>query len=278
VNTKRVLLLAVVTVAVLSFSCLILPGTVANIYVAIMHPLALFCGFVCALRIAVTYRKQLKKSFLFLALFLLLYIPANILSLWKYLSSIMGTNTMYLVLLLQIVAYTMLITSCVYTMRVINVRRMNRYGWISLGIMIPLCVFVVVYEIPWALGHVSLNPTVTILRMVIRVFDMVIILMLMPVLFLYLQYLRQKHQKQESITFSLTIGALIFTLFSTYIFQLSTGLSLDTISNEYFQKGSLLDTIYMLGYLLMATGLFIHLKYDEWGYKTIDRFMTGNFT
>ena len=272
-NPKRILLFTVIIMAVLSFSCLILPDTVASIYVTVMHPLALFLGFVFALRVASTYRKQLKKSFLFLALFLLFYIPTNIPSLWKYLASLMGTNTIYLVLLLQIIDYAMLIISCVYTLSVIDVKRMNRYGWISLGLMIPLCVFVVVYEIPWMMEYISLNPIATISMMVIRVFDMTIILMLMPVLFLYLQYLRQKHQ--ESVTFSLTMGALIIILLSTYVFQLRTGLSLYTISREYFQKGSLLDAIYMLGYLLMATGLFVHLKYDEWGYKTIDKFMTG---
>ena len=262
--------------AVLSFSCLILPDTVASIYVTVMHPLALFLGFVFALRVASTYRKQLKKSFLFLALFLLFYIPTNIPSLWKYLASLMGTNTIYLVLLLQIISYAILITSCVYTLSVIGVKRMNRYGWISLGLMIPLCAFVIVYEIPWMIENISLNPIGTMVMMVIRVCDMAILLMLMPVLFLYLQYSRQKHQ--ESVTFALTMGALIFTLLSTYVFQLTTGLSLYTISSEYFQKGSLLDAIYMFGYLLMATGLFVHRKYDEWGYKTIDKSMAREFT
>ncbi len=277
-NPKRILLFTVVIMAILSFSCLILPDTVASIYVAVMHPLALFGGFVFALRVASIYRKQLKKSFLFLALFLVFYMLANIFSLgeWKYLISLMGTNTIYLVLLLQIITYAMLITSCVYTLSVIDVKRMNRYGWISLGMMIPLCVFVVVYEIPWMIENISLSPMVTILRMVIRVIDMAVILMLMPVLFLYLQYLRQKHQ--ESVTFSLTMGALIIALFSTYVLQLATGLSLDTISREYYQKGSLLDAIYMFSYLLVATGLFVHRKYDEWGYETIDKFMTGERT
>ena len=272
-NTKRILFIAVFVTSVLAFCCLILPETAAGIYTAVMHPLALFVGFVLALRVTSIYEKGLKKSFLFLSLFLILFMLANIFALWKFLHSLLGSNTVFLVLLLQMATYAMLITSCVYTLRVIEVRRMNRYSWISLGMMLALCIYIVLYQVPWVVTEFSNSPVAAIMNMLIRVFDMSIILMLLPVLFLYLQHLRRK--AQESITFALTMGALIFTLLSTYVFQLAMGVSIDTIAIEYFQKGSVLDAIYILGYLLIAAGLYAHRKYDEWGYNAIDKTMSG---
>lgn len=273
---RRILIIAVLIAAALSFSCLILPETVAGIYASIMHPLTLFVGFILALRVASIYERELKKSFLFLSLFLILYMLANIYPLWKCLHYLMGDNTLYLVLLLQVVDYSMLITSCVYTLKVIEVKRMNRYGWIALGMMFPLCVYVVYYEVPWWSTMIADNLAVAISQMLIRVFDMSITLMLLPVLFLYLQYLRQK--AQESITFALSMSALVFAMFSTYVFQLAMGVSIDTIASEYFQKGSVLDTVYIFGYLLIAVGLYAHRKYDEWGYSMVDRAMAGERT
>lgn len=272
-DPRRILLVAVLVVGALSFSCLFLPEMVARIYASIMLPFALLIGFILALRVASIYEKELKKSFLFLSLFLILYMLANILALWEFLYSLLGPNTVLLVLLLQVVVYAMLITSCVYILKVIDVKRMNRYGWVSLGVMLPLCIYVVLYEVPWVVTEISVNPVVAIFRMMIRVFDMSIILMLLPVLFLYLQYLRQT--AQESITFTIIMGGLIFSLFSTYVFQLAMGISVDTIATEYFQKGSILDTIYIFGYLIVAAGLYVHRKYDEWGYNVVDRAMAG---
>lgn len=272
-DPRRILFVAVLVVGALSFSCLILPEMVASIYASIMIPLALLIGFILALRVASIYEKELKKSFLFLSLFLILYMLANILALWEFLYSLLGQNAVFLVFLLQVVVYAMLITSCVYILRVIDVKRMNRYGWISLGLMFPLCVYIVVHGAPSLVTASLVSLIVAISQLMVMVFDMTIILMLLPVLFLYLQYLRQT--AQESITFTFIMGGLIFSLFSTYVFQSVMGVSWYIIAEEYSQKGSILDTLYIFGYLIVAAGLYVHRKYDEWGYNIVDRAMAG---
>ena len=268
-DPRRILIIAIFISAALSFCCLTLPDIAAGIYTSIMHPLILFIGFVLALMAASIYQKELKKSFLFLSLFLIFYMLSNILILWEFLYTLLGYNAVFLVLLFQVATYAMLITSCVYTLKVIEVKRMNRYGWIFLGVMLPLCIYIVIYGVPSMINAILVNPTVAVLQMMIRIFDMSIVLMLFPVLLLYLQHLRAK--AQESLTFTFIMGGIIIILISTYIFQLALGVSLDTIYSNYFQKGSILDAIYIFGYLIVAAGLYVNRKYDDWGFRMIER-------
>lgn len=265
---KYIILIAGLIVAALSLLSFILPHPIAGIYASIMQPLALFLGFVLALKVASIYAKELKKSFIFLSLFLLLYMVANILILWEFLYSVLGSSTVFLVLLLQAIDYAMLIASCVYTLKVIEVKRMKPYGWIFLGLLLPLCVYIVIQGIPLLTATFSDSPSVAVSRMMVRIIDMSVVLMLLPVLLLYIQHLRAK--AQESITFTFIMGGLIFTLLSTYIFELA-GIPLDVLVTDYFQKGSALDVTYIFGYLTMAVGLYANMKYDEWGFRTIEK-------
>lgn len=268
-NPRRVLLIAIFVAAALSFSCLAFPDEAANIYTSIMHPLILLIGFILALRVAQIYEKELKKSFLFLSFFLLLYMLSNILPLWEYLYAVLGYNAVFLVLVLQVVTYAMLITSGVYTVKVIQVRRMNRFGWVCIGLMLPLCVYIVVYEIPHIISLASVDLPLAIARMMVRVLDMAIVLMLLPVVLLYIQHLREK--AQESISFTFVMGGLIFSMLSTYVIQLAMRVPLEIIASEYFHTGSILDATIIFGYLLLIAGLYAHRNYDDWGYKMIEK-------
>lgn len=272
-NPKLILLMAVLLAGALSFSSLVLPGPAASLYAAVMQPLTLFLGFTLALRVAFRYKKDLKKSFLFLSLFLLLYSLANIHLLWVFLYASLGSLTTTLILLLQVTDYAMLLASCVYTLRVIEVKALNRYGWALLGLAFALGAYVVAYGLPALLESLSALPLVALSRLMIRVVDMAVVLMLIPVLLLYLQHSRAK--AQESVTFTFIMGGLILSITSTYIFQLVLGVSLDTMAREYFQKGSLLDAIYIFGYLLIAAGLYAHSKYDQWGFEAVERALLG---
>jgi len=178
-------------------------------------------------------------------------------------------TTVVLVQLLQALDYAMLITSCVYTLKVIEVKRITLYGWISLGLFLLLCIYIVAYEVPSTIASFPVNPQSSVSRMMIRIFDMSVVLMLLPVLLLYIQHLRAI--AQESVTFSLVMGGLVFSLLSTYVFELFTAMSLDVIATGYFQKGSILDVAYIFGYLIMAVGLYANMKYDEWGFRTIEK-------
>ncbi len=265
---KCTLLIALVVALSLSLICLVLPGNWASFYVAVMHPFVLLAGAILALKVASIYQKELKRAFISLSIFLVLYMIGNVFILWQLLYALLGDNIDFVVLLLQWLDYAALITACVYTVKVIQVRRMNRLGWAFLFLMIPLCIYIIVYGIPTMLSVMPVTPAMAISGMMVRVFDMAVILMLVPVLFLYLQYLKSKGQ--ESLTFTLIMGGLIFSLISTYIFQMALALPQERIA-EYFQKGSLLDAGYIFGYLTMVIGLYAHWKSDEWGFKMIEK-------
>jgi len=266
-DRRFILILAIIGAVLLSVLSFIIPKNVGSVYVSVMQPLALFMGFLLAFEVSLNYGRELKKSFLFLSLFLLLYMVSNILPLWQYFYSSLGnTTTLYLIQILQIACYAMVLTSCAYTLRVIEVKRINRYGWIFIGLLALLCVYIVIRNLP-TMNAISADPTTQILRLLITIFDMAIILMLVPVVLLYIQHLKSK--AKESITFMLIMGGLIFSIISTYIFELATGMSLDKIATDYFQKGSVLDAIYIFSYCIIAIGLYGNIKYSEWGYQAI---------
>ena len=275
-DRRRILIIAIIGAALLSVLSFIIPKNAGSVYSSVMQPLVLLLGFALALKVALNYGRELRKSFLFLSLFLLLYMVSNILSLWQFLYSSLGnTTTLYLIQILQIACYAMVLTSCAYTLKVIEVKRINRYGWIFIGLLVPLCLFILIRNLP-TMSAISDNPTTEILRLLITIFDMAIILMLTPVVILYIQHLRAK--AKESITFTLIMGGLIFSIISTYIFELASGLSLDKIAADYFQKGSVLDAIYIFGYCIIAVGLYGNIKYSEWGYQAIVKALSSKET
>ncbi len=76
-SRRNILITAVVIVALLALVSLLFqrfsPPNIAHYYTLVLQAIALFLGFVLALRVANIYNKDLKKSFLFLSLFLLFY-------------------------------------------------------------------------------------------------------------------------------------------------------------------------------------------------------------
>src|SRR5271157_950247 len=177
-DRRFILVIAIIGAVILSVLSFIIPKNVGSVYVSVLQPLALFLGFLLALKVSSNYGRELKKSFLFLSLFLLLYMISNILPLWQYLYSSLGnTTTLYLIQILQIACYAMVLTSCAYTLRVIEVKRINRYGWIFIGLLVLLCVYILIRNLP-TMNAISADPTTQILRLLITIFDMAIILML----------------------------------------------------------------------------------------------------
>jgi len=259
-DRKRILLIAVIGAAALAFLCLILPANVAYYYVLIMHPLTLLAGFIFALQVSTIYTGDLKKSFLFLSLFLLVYVPVNIQPLVQYLIPIMGN---YGLLVLQILNYALLLASCFYTVKVIDVKRMNRYGWLFLALLTPLCLYIIYHSFQLVRGSNMNDAAAAIVGVLIPVIDMAVVLMLVPVLFLYLQYL--KAQAQESITFTFIMVGLILNFFPVYIIEIFVSASSQIVNN------TIMNAAYLFSYLLMAIGLYANRKYDDWGFKMIEK-------
>ena len=106
-----------------------------------------------------------------------------------------------------------------------------------------------------------------------RILDAVLIIVLVPVLWLYVQYL--KSQQRQSLTFTIIIFGIVCATVFDYLFEL-----IIKVFPRLLTEGSPLYTtipemLFIYGYLIIAVGLYAHRKQDEWGYKTVDRAMAG---
>ncbi len=263
-NPKRVIITGILIALILALICVFFPRALAGFYTSTLPPISLFAGGVMAVRVAKNYRRELRYSFLCLSAFLFLYMLSNLQIFWNVAESLAKNNIALFILAYQTLDYGLLIASCLFTLRVVEVKKLNRYGWGLLAIMFPFCVYAVVSDVP---VDTSLAiPAISALM--VRVFDMAIILMLVPVLVLYVQHLKLK--AQESTSFTLIMGGVIFSLISTYIFQMAMGISSENLAT-YFQTGSPLDAAYIFGYTVIALGLYVQMRYDEWGFSIIDK-------
>ncbi len=333
-----------------------LPAGVWRTYVDVVQPLALLIGSFLALYVSFIYRKELKAAFVFLSVFLLIYALAIVLFLSfspilvPYLETqIGGTEIRSLVQAIQFINYAIIFFFCINLLRVIDVTKLDRNGWIIFGVTVPFCgllaiypewtlvkdiwnqalpaisyiatqlrdyaVIIVLIPVLWlyvqylksrqrqtltftvitfgaALGLailfwvlLAVYPVLPVIRdiwsqelssisyIAMRILDAVLIIVLVPVLWLYFQYL--KSQQRQSLTFTVIIfGIVVFTLFD-YLFQLIT-----KVFPRLLSEGSLLHTtipeiLFICGYLIIAVGLYAHRKQDEWGYKAVDRAMAG---
>lgn len=249
-------------ILLISLTCVLVPKNIAADYTLRMMQISLFFGFVCALRAAQTHVKELRKTFLFLGLFIFFMLLSNISIFWDILISTFGAWS-YLGLFVAGIAYIMLITSCTYMLKVIRVKRLHKHEWIILGTMFIMGAIIVLFPLLKA-SNSSLDLVVSVL---FRFFDVMITMMLLPVILLY------RHQSNlestESITFTITVIGIILSTIGDWLFEMISGISHQELATM-FHTGSLLDSLYLFSYLLVALGLFVHINYGAWSLKNID--------
>lgn len=188
---NHILLLVVAITAVVALTGLIpvalgVQTSIAGGYALALQLVSLFVGFLLAIRVSTIYNKELKRSFIFLSLFLLFYMISSPLILWEYIVNVLGSQaTILLLLAFQALTYAMLITSCVYTVKVIEVRRMKVFGWTIFGIVMAFGVFIIVEGLLSIVPSIPQDAVGAISNIFIRFFDMAIIMMLVPVFILY---------------------------------------------------------------------------------------------
>ncbi len=348
--------IALSLIAIPALITLFLPARIMSTYVDVVEPLSLLIGAFLALYVSFSYRKQLKAAFIFLSVFLLIYALAIVLFLsfspilLPYLEPYLeDAEILSLVQSVQFINYAMLFFFCINLLKVVDITRLNRNGWILFGVTVLLCGFLAIYPVSslirdiWMralpvivyIARQLLNAAViiilipvlwlyvqhlksrqrqpltltviifgavlgltilfslflaiypvlspirdvwsqtlpTISYITIRLLDAALIIVLVPVLWLYVQYLES--QQRQSLTFTVIIfGIVFFTLFD-YLFQ-----SIIELFPRLLTEGSPLyttvpETLFIYGYLIIAVGLYAHRKQDEWGYRTIDRAMEG---
>ncbi len=263
-NPRRVITAGILIALALALVCILSPPPFAGFYASAVPPVSLFVGGIMAARVAKNYRKELRYSLITLSAFLILYMLSNLRLFWDIAESLTKNNIALFILAYQTLDYGLLIASSIFTLKVVEVKKLSRFGWGLVAVMFPFCVYAVISDVTADAG-MSL-PVISAL--LVRVFDMSIILMLIPVIVLYVQHLRLR--AQESTSFTLIMGGVIFSLISTYIFQMTLGISSENLAT-YFQTGSLLDAAYIFGYTVIALGLYVQMRYDEWGFGIIDK-------
>ena len=277
--------IALPAIAVPALVVLFLPAGVWPTYVDMVEPLSLLIGSFLALYVSFSYRKQLKAAFIFLSVFLLIYALAIVLFLSlgevslshilvPYLGVHLGeTETTRLVLGVQFINYAMLLLFSVNLLKVIDVRKLNRNGWIAFSLTSIFCLFLAIYP-EWELVKDMSNRGFTdIFYIATRILDAALIIVLMPVLWLYVQHL--KSQQRQSLTFTVIIFGVVCATIFDYLFQLIVKVFPRLLTEGSPLYSTIPEMLFIYGYLMIAVGLYAHRKEDEWGYKAIDRAMSG---
>jgi len=259
---------------------LFLPAGVWPTYVDVVEPLSLLVGSFLALYVSFIYRKQLKAAFIFLSVFLLIYALAIVLLLsfspilLPFLESHLGDAEIFrIVYAIQFINYAMLFLFCVNLLRVVDVRQLNRNGWIAFSLTSIFCLFLAIYPVLDIIRDIANIGESGIFYVTIRILDAGLIIVLTPVLWLYVQYLKSQHR--QSLTFTVITFGVICSTVLDYLFE-----SITKAFPQLLSEGSPLHTtipeiLFIYGYLIIAVGLYAHRKQDEWGYKAVDRAMAG---
>jgi hypothetical protein len=258
----KVALPLAVIVALLTWA---LPSAFGARYAQLMHPGALTVAAALAIWVAVFYRGSMRGVFFLLAGFLLLYSMTTNSWVVEEVAELLGSSFLRVLLVYQVVTYAFLLTASALVVRLMDVRRLNRAGIAVTAGAVLLAAVLLIYFLP---TFRDLTGEVRIILLLIRIFDMLILAMLVPVMWLYVQSARSKYQ--ESGTFMLVTGGIVASLVSVYLYELVKQDSLLNISINEYQAGSVLDALYLFGYLVVAIGLFAHRKHHEWVFARLD--------
>ena len=272
--------IALPTIAIPALVVLFLPAGVWPTYVDVVEPISLLVGSFLALYVSFIYRKELKAAFIFLSVFLLIYALAIVLLLsfspilLPYLEPRLGVDeTLRLVQSIQFINYAMLFLFCINLLKVIDVRELNRNGWIIFALTVVFCIFVAIYPQLELIKDISNLGLSGIFFITIRILDAALIIVLMPVLWLYVQFL--KSQQRQSLTFTIVIFGIVCATVFDYLFQLIIKIFPRLLAVGSSLHSTIPEMLFIYGYLIIAVGLYAHRKQDEWGYKAIDRAMAG---
>ncbi|MFC2006327.1 hypothetical protein ACFLVG_05200 [Chloroflexota bacterium] len=202
--------IALPAIAIPALIVLFLPVKVMATYVDVVEPLSLLIGSLLALYVSFTYRKQLKTAFIFLSVFLLIYALAIVLFLAfspilvPYLNTHLGAaETFRLVQAIQFINYSMLFFFCINILRVVNITQLNRNGWILFGVTVPFCGFLAIYPVLPLISGIWNQALPAIVYIARRLLDAAWLIVLIPVLWLYIQHL--KSRKRQTLTFTVII-------------------------------------------------------------------------
>ena len=218
-NHTRFLKIALPVIAIPALVILILPVGVWPTYVDVVEPLSLLAGSFLALWVSFSYSKQLKAAFIFLSAFLLIYALAIVLLLGysplllPHLETYLEEGEILsLVQAIQFINYSVLFFFCINILRVVDITRLNRNGWILFGVMVPFCCFLAIYPVSPLISGIWNRALPVISYVSHQLLSNAVIVVLVPVLWLYIQHLKSHHRQALTSTviiFGTVLGVII---------------------------------------------------------------------
>lgn len=233
--------IALPAIAIPALIVLFLPAGVWPTYVDVVEPLFLLIGSFLALYVSFSYRKQLKAAFIFLSVFLLVYALAIVLFLafspllLPYLKTELGdAEILSVVQSIQFINYSMLFFFCINILRVVDVTKLSRNGWILFGVTVPFCGLLAIYPVSPLIGDIWNQALPAISHIAMQLLNYAVIIILAPVLWLYVQYL--KSRRGQALTFTVIIFGTALALAILFIFLLAVYPELPLIRDVWSQE------------------------------------------
>ena len=246
----------------------LLPGGAGARYVQVMHPVALMAGGLLAFWVATYYRGRMRDAFLLIGGFLVLYSLLAIEWLVNGAAGLFGANFLRALLVYQIVLYAQLLTASVLVVHMMDVRRLSTAGWTVAVAGLVLGFLFVANALPAVRELLAVSPEAGALYLMIRIYDALVMAMMLPVIWLYVQNAQARYQ--ENASFTLVLAGIVSSLVLVYVYELIKGEPLSVIAAAEYQTGSVLDGLYLFGYLVVTIGLFAHRKHQEWSFNRLD--------
>jgi len=270
-TTNKMLLLGIPVGLFLAGLALLIPLPAAFWYIMVAQPALLLLGSVLALWVAPMYRGDMKNVFLFLSAFLLFYGVVNITPLADSAADALGGQFFKALLAYQIITYSFLLASCAFILRVTEIKSLNSWGKAGVCAAIGLAIVITVAAIPTFREVLEFSAEAAFLYLVIRIFDALVMVMIVPVILLYVQNMRAQYQ--ESISFVVISAGVVASLILAYLYEIAKWESLADIAVAEFQSGSMLDALYLFGYFIIPLGLLAHRKHQDWSLKQVQRLL-----
>ncbi|MDA1173165.1 MAG: hypothetical protein O2826_01430 [Chloroflexi bacterium] len=273
-TSERFIAIATPTALLFALLAVVLPSSAGAQYARFALPISLVIGAGLAFWVGAFYRAGMRNAFWLLGGFLLLYGLSN----WDWLLSsvaeLLGANFLRALLIYQIVDYAMLLAATVWVVRMVDVRRLSRPGWLFAAGTVVVAVAFVLNGMPTVRELFDLSSEAGTIYLVIRIFDVLVMTMLVPVVWLYVQNANSEYR--ENSTFMLVLVGIIASLTSAYLYEIVKGDPLTVIAASEYQQRSFRDVLYLFGYLIIAIGLFAHRKHQEWSFNRLDRLLLGD--
>ena len=249
----------------------LLPGGAGARYAQVMHPVALIGGGLLAFWVASYYRGRMREAFLLIGGFLVLLSVLASDWIMNGAGDFFGSNFLRALVVYQIVLYAQLLSASVLVVRMMDVRRLTTAGWTVAAAGLVLGVFFVANALPAVRELLVASAEAGALYLMIRIYDALVMIMMLPVIWLYVQNAQARYQ--ENATFTLVLAGIVSSLVLVYVYELVKGEPLSLIAEAEYQTGSVLDGLYLFGYLVVAIGLFAHRKHHEWSFRRLDEIL-----